>query len=479
MRNSLLFLISLLSWAGSAQAGSHTDINTWVQFETTTAAQFMMNNVSQPNTARGSVIAAPSSEPNYYYHWIRDGAITMDAIVTLYQQVTDANYKAQYLQALTDYVSFSRQNQLTPNRSGGADALGLGEPKFNLDGTAFQGDWGRPQNDGPAIRASTLIRFAMQLLSENDPSRASYVRQVLYDSALPSNSVIKNDLEYVAAHWQDPSFDLWEEVKGTHFFTRMVQRRALVDGANLAEVLGDTQAANYYHSQVSAMESQIEQHWDSSKGSIVETINQLSGIPKASGLDSAIVLGALHGATDDRFMSVTDDRVFVTAEKMRQAFATLYPINQRLTDWNGQPMGTSIGRYPEDTFNGGPSRDGGNPWFLATNAFAEFYYQCANLWQKDGIIPISDMNGPILASLPAYTGGSLQAGDVVTSSDARFAPLIHALRDAGDRELWRVYYHSGTDGSMSEEFDRTNGYMTSAPNLTWSYASLLTAVGAR
>ena len=43
----------------------------------------------------------------------------------------------------------------------------------------------------------------------------------------PSNSVIKNDLEYVANYWKVNGFDLWEEVTGQHFFTYMVQVRLL------------------------------------------------------------------------------------------------------------------------------------------------------------------------------------------------------------------------------------------------------------
>ena len=28
---------------------------------------------------------------------------------------------------------------------------GLGEPKYNINCTPFNGEWGRPQNDGPAL----------------------------------------------------------------------------------------------------------------------------------------------------------------------------------------------------------------------------------------------------------------------------------------------------------------------------------------
>ena len=36
---------------------------------------------------------------------------------------------------------------------------GLGEPKINIDCTPFNGEWGRPQNDGPALRGIMMIKI--------------------------------------------------------------------------------------------------------------------------------------------------------------------------------------------------------------------------------------------------------------------------------------------------------------------------------
>ena len=36
------------------------------------------------------------------------------------------------------------------------------------------------------------------------------------------SSVIKADLDYVLNNWNSPCCDLWEEVYGFHFFTRLV-----------------------------------------------------------------------------------------------------------------------------------------------------------------------------------------------------------------------------------------------------------------
>ena len=58
---------------------------------------------------------------------------------------------------IEDYISAQAYLQTVSNPSGGLSTGGLGEPKFNVDETAFTGAWGRPQRDGPALRYSTYI----------------------------------------------------------------------------------------------------------------------------------------------------------------------------------------------------------------------------------------------------------------------------------------------------------------------------------
>ncbi len=64
-----------------------------------------------------------------------------------------------------DYVDAQAVLQTVSNLSGSlADGAGLAEPKFNVNGTEFTGAWGRPQRDGPALRATALIGFGNWLL---------------------------------------------------------------------------------------------------------------------------------------------------------------------------------------------------------------------------------------------------------------------------------------------------------------------------
>jgi glucoamylase len=467
-----LIAVAVVCSASLARATEVTitqaELNTWLSSESPKATQALLNNISAPGTARGSVIASPSQfNPNYYYHWVRDGSLVMQIMAGLYENATDAGLRATYFGYLTDFVNFSRGNQLTPNRSGG-----LGEPKFNVDGSAFDADWGRPQNDGPALRAITLIRLAKDLMAAG---QKKYVTSVLYDSKLPTTAVIKSDLEFVASNWQQSCFDLWEEVRGQHFYTRMVQRKALLQGAALAEELNDGGAAAWYRLQASLLEGEIAKHWDADRGYLLVTLNRDGGMGgKGSGLDVAVILAALHGDAGDGFYDATNEQILASSVKIQQSFQKIFPINQI------QGLGTAIGRYPEDTYDGYGSQNSlGNAWVLATNAFAELYFKAANLWEARGLIEITSVNAPFFQAVMGQSAAGLTPGTSLSASDPRFQATLNAVRLAGDDFLKRTRYHVNSDGSMSEQINRYTGYMQGAHDLTWNYASILTATAER
>ena len=91
-----------------------------------------------------------------------------------------------------DYITAQVKLQGVSSPSGTlVDGSGLGEAKFNADLIAFTGGWGRPQRDGPALRAIAIIQYAKWLVVNGYGQTAATV-------VWP---VIKNDLSYVAQYW--------------------------------------------------------------------------------------------------------------------------------------------------------------------------------------------------------------------------------------------------------------------------------------
>jgi hypothetical protein len=74
------------------------------------------------------------------------------------------NGDTSLLTVIEEYISSQAYLQTVSNPSGSLSTGGLGEPKFNIDESAYTGSWGRPQRDGPALRATALIAFGQWLI---------------------------------------------------------------------------------------------------------------------------------------------------------------------------------------------------------------------------------------------------------------------------------------------------------------------------
>ncbi len=134
------------------------------------------------------MIASPStSNPDYLYSWTRDSALVFKALIDQFTSGEDTTLR----NLIDDYTTSSGRLQQVSNPSGTVSTSGLGEPKFNIDESAFTGAWGRPQRDGPALRATAIITYANWLL---DNSNSTYVTQTLWP-------IIKLDLDYVQNNW--------------------------------------------------------------------------------------------------------------------------------------------------------------------------------------------------------------------------------------------------------------------------------------
>src|SRR5207302_1669839 len=98
-------------------------------------------------TAPGAVVASPSkADPNYFYHWVRDAAISMYMVVLFYERAQTPQEKTYFATLLANYTAFEHRLQSLPNPTNNYGwPVHLGEPKYNVDGSIDSEPWGRPQ----------------------------------------------------------------------------------------------------------------------------------------------------------------------------------------------------------------------------------------------------------------------------------------------------------------------------------------------
>jgi glucoamylase len=414
----------------------------------------------------------------------------MHSLVDLYADDSSSSLGSRLSTILDAYTSLQSDIQHTSNPSGTFDDLsGLGEPKFGVDGKPFTGSWGRPQRDGPALRALTLMHYVREYNASHpslwSSSQATDFFEPYYHASMPPNSVIKADLEYVSHYWNESGFDLWEEVEGLHFFNLMVSARSLREGSDFARSFGDHGAAEWYAAQASYIENLLSKFWNPTKGHLVETLWS-----KRSGLDCGLLLGSLHAlpsdtSSDEAVYPPWSDEMLVSLLALSRDQYNRFPINSRTSEDQDDDVevfsfeGTGIGRYPEDIYDGyGTSNMGGNPWFLCTSSAAEILYRTASHFSTESNITITPLALPFYESLLATSSLDVQVG-TFGPSDALYNSVIERLKATGDDFLEVVKSHVDVEGSMSEQFDRVTGYMRGARDLTWSYGAFLGAVRAR
>lgn len=483
---SLLLFLTALTVLTHANAGGQSLQQSaappFTTSELNTIKQYLINNITTDDhvvvktgnggvirSIPGAVLASPTNKgpsfiQDYQFHWVRDAAITMQEIVFLYSKAAPAE-KQRLRPYLINYINFENKAQKQASRPGEQT---LGQPKYNLDGTIWEGEWGRPQNDGAGMRAITLSLIADEFLLEGE---SKYVREVLL-------GMITMDLDYIVREWRSSHFDLWEEVYDQdHFYSKMVQRKALIKGAALLRRMDNSSRADNYLNTADQISDSLDKHWKPGRGYYTETVNQQ--YYKGGGINTSIILGVLHGdigRADDRF-AVTSDKIMSTVYYLRNAFSGLYRIN---IDHTGEPP--MLGRYPSDVYDG-DQNDYGNPWILTTNALAQYYYALANAYAQQAQIRVTAENKLFFKQIDPGLGE--KEGVVTQYGDpGKFYSYLNALIQEGDKTLYRVkqYAVCYTDFSclhFAEQIDRSSGQQTSAKDLTWNYASLLAAMQAR
>jgi glucoamylase len=369
-------------------------LDLWVDRQYRHAARAMMSSVSALGIVKtrpgfgqsvipkpGSIVASPvlaayDPDPDYFFHWFRDSAVVIDALRMLME---DGSAAANAMAQFSDFVHFSLSLQALDGRElvaapawrarvtpdfkkflrSDADLAGAhgeaiaGETRVNPDGTLDISSWPRPQHDGPALRALTLMRWQRSARFEPD-----------LDAAV--SALLSADLAYTRQHWREPCFDLWEEEQGLHYYTLCLAGAALEAGAAFLLQRGDGRAAQTIADDASAIRHVLDGYWLEDQGYYKSRV-LASGQRSAKELDIAIILATLHGGGRNTCHSVHDPRVHATLARLEALFDASYAINR------GRPptQGPAIGRYAGDVYYSGGA------YYFSTLAAAEFCFRAA------------------------------------------------------------------------------------------------------
>jgi glucoamylase len=293
-----------------------------------------------------------------------------------------------------------------------------GETRVNPDGTLDLSKWPRPQNDGPPMRAITLLRWRQSAHFEPDLNG-------LIDALL------RTDLEFTRRRWREACFDIWEEEKGLHYYTLRVAAAALEGGAGWYQLRGETAEAVACRADAAEILRLLDGYWREDLQFYRSRVLE-SNAPSAKELDISVVFAALHAAGDGETHSVRDPRMHATLAKLEALFDAEYAINR-----NREGRAPAMGRYAGDVYYSGGA------YYFSTLAAAEFCYRAALTSHAIG----SPARKP-----------QVERGDAFLETVRRFTPL---------------------SGELSEQFDQRTGVQRSAQQLAWSYAAFISCAAAR
>jgi glucoamylase len=395
------------------------------------------------------VLASWDPDPDYFFHWFRDSAIVIDAVRLLYEA---GHLGTEALTHFADFVRFSLSLKALDGRAlvalpdwrervmpdyvqylRGDDLLTVfgdsvySDTRVNPDGTLDISRWTRPQHDGPALRALTVLRWLRTLRAEHRNANDTVLAGMLTDA----ERLLRIDLALTAAHWREPSLDIWEEELGHHYFTLRVSAAALAEGAEWLRAAGEGSEASALRGEAEAACETLDRFWLADAGYYASRIMP-PGTTSTKMLDMAVILSVIHSEDGGAVHSVRDARMHATLDELERLFDKLYPINR------GRPRerGPAMGRYEGDVYFSGGA------YYFSTLGAGEFCF--------------------------------LAAGAHAVGSEKRKAWLAR-----GDGFLETVRAFTPGSGDLSEQFDQRTGQQTSAKHLAWSYAGFISCVTAR
>jgi glucoamylase len=111
---------------------------------------------------------------------------------------------------------------------------------------------------------------------------------------------------------------------------------------------------------------------------------------------------------------------------------------------------------------------------LTTLAVSEQLYDALTVWDSQGEIEVTETSVGFFQLFLS----SAEEGTYASDSD-EYATIVAGVKEYADGFVEVVAQYTPDDGALSEQYDKSTGAQTSAVDLTWSYASAITAFRAR
>jgi GH15 family glucan-1,4-alpha-glucosidase len=355
----------------------------------------------------GAVIAATDSDiaqiarDTYAYMWPRDGALVMSALMS-----------TGHMGAATKFFEFCAK-AVTPE--------GYLRHKYNPDGMVAS-SWHGAMRDGHTVLPiqedeTALVVWAVwqyftlfQRVEETAPFYRALVTR-------PADFLLRHVDQ--ATGLPLPSWDLWEERWGVHFYTVCTVISGLRAAAQVASAFGEEQRAARCHAGAERMvEAMMSIMWSEKDQRFARMATPgLNGYTLDMTIDSA-----LYALTEFSVLAIESPYVS----------STLRQVEERL--WVQTDIG-GLARYENDYYHQVEKTDTkrvpGNPWFICTLWMARYHV--------------------------------MRARSTEELSKAR-----QLLEWAADRAF--------TSGVMAEQLDPYTGEPLSVSPLTWSHAAYVRAV---
>jgi glucoamylase len=390
--------------------------------------QNIFNNISNIGTEDGIIVASPSKEnPDYYYHWTRDAALTILLLIRL----LDKEEYNSYYNILRSYIQSYINNEISIIKK--LNLEDYGEPKFYVNREKYDKNWGRPQNDGPAIRSYALVEYAFHLISKKETELLKPIFNYNH------NGLIDKDLEFLLDYSiNKTSFDLWEEINGYHYFTTFFQLKAIENIEKLIIYFNDKDSRIKKIFMSKLEYNTILNKFYDKKNKIIKSsfniINENCNVREY--FDSSIFLAQIYCKENPICIFTINTLIELVKRNIKKYNSDNYNF-------------IPIGRYYEDIYYKG------NPWFLTTICIAHYIKNCIKyLDNNDELFNLKLIE--LLDLLKCYN-----YNDIETSINQYCYEI--------DNFVINFY---NIHNQLSEQFDINNDPV-SACHLTWSYASFL------